>query len=259
MNIDMDALPSNLAQTLPLNCPPLVTADWVEDVFGVAEELVSEAIRIGRIPSIEVHGARSEIVVPVIRPRDAARLWGSPKANASRTPPPPPTAPVATPIPPVYAPAPAPAVSPVVSHAVSSEPVPVASPVAFHAVSTEPDQETVTSPADQRAARRVEEMVRIMVNSTNDRPKSVYMAAVEAGYVLPPPGENIGDPIHISEIVEGDVIVSSDGRMGVYIGKGDVLMEVTRSRPAEMQSLSDIVMSGIGDYRSGEVYRLRDN
>lgn len=233
MNIDMDELPENLARTLPPNCPPLVTADWVEDVYGISETVVAEAIRIGRIRSTEVHGARSEIVVPVIRPQDAARLWGSS----------------------VSAPAPKPSVSPIVTQAVSDYVPPVVAPPQPPA----PVQETAISPADTRAANRVEALVKIMVNATKSNPKSVYRAAVEAGYVLPSPGENIGDPVHFSGVSEGDIVVASDGRMGVYIGKGSVLMEATHEHSAEVQKLADIVMSSLGGYRSGEVYRLRDN
>lgn len=223
MHNEWDTLPDHLEHALPPNCPTLVTPAWVSEIFDVPEKAVSDAVANGRVPSIEVCGSGGRVVATVMRPRDAVRLWGG--VSVEPVPHVESSAPYVAPIPPVAEP-------------------------------RIPARETLASPMDTRDASRVETLVRAMVDP--NRPQTVYMAAVAAGYVLPPPGENIGDPVHVEKVREGDVIIDVDGRMGVYIGKGDVLMEAAHGRTVSTQRFSDVVLSNAGNYRSVEVYRLRD-
>lgn len=71
---------------------------------------------------------------------------------------------------------------------------------------------------------RMAETLRAMVAADQFNPKSLYMAASESGYVLPPQGEDIGTPVEPASMKVGDVI-SADGKHGVYLGDGDVFME----------------------------------
>ena len=76
--------------------------------------------------------------------------------------------------------------------------------------------------------------VKHMLDADPANPKSFYMAASEAGYHLPPMGQDIGEKVPPSLMREGDVI-SADGKTGVYLGNGDVLME-----DQSVQKLSDV-------------------
>jgi hypothetical protein len=71
---------------------------------------------------------------------------------------------------------------------------------------------------------RMAETLRAMVAADQFNPKSLYMAASESGYVLPPQGEDIGTPVEPASMKVGDVI-SAEGKHGVYLGDGDVFME----------------------------------
>lgn len=61
-------------------------------------------------------------------------------------------------------------------------------------------------------------------------PKSLYLAASENGFNLPPMGQDVGQQVPPASLREGDVVVNKDG-MGVFIGNGDVLWESGEIKP----------------------------
>lgn len=63
--------------------------------------------------------------------------------------------------------------------------------------------------------------------------KTLYMAASEAGYQLPPMGQDIGSQVPPALLREGDVVVNGDNQMGVYLGSGDMLMEGGEIKPLD--------------------------
>lgn len=69
--------------------------------------------------------------------------------------------------------------------------------------------------------------------------KTLYMAASEAGYQLPPMGQDIGSQVPPALLREGDVVVNGDNQMGVFLGNGDVLME-----GGEIKPLSEVANFG---------------
>lgn len=75
------------------------------------------------------------------------------------------------------------------------------------------------------------DMVRKMLEADPSNPKSLYMAASEAGYDLPPQGQDIGEKVPPSLMKEGDIISAADHKNGVYIGNGEVLMEDQSIKP----------------------------
>jgi hypothetical protein len=93
--------------------------------------------------------------------------------------------------------------------------------------------------------------MRAMVSSDPGNPKSLYMAASESGYTLPPQGEDIGRPVEPSTMRVGDVI-SADGKYGVYLGDGDVRMEDS----ASPQKLADVASRMDGEHQG--IFRLTE-
>ncbi|TXI55938.1 hypothetical protein [Mycolicibacter arupensis] len=79
------------------------------------------------------------------------------------------------------------------------------------------------------------DVARSLIAAGSDNPKSVYAAAAEAGYDLPPMGQDIGEMVPPSAMQAGDVISGADGKSGMYLGQGDVLME-----GGAVQRLSDV-------------------
>lgn len=92
--------------------------------------------------------------------------------------------------------------------------------------------------------------MRAMVSSDPGNPKSLYMAASESGYTLPPQGEDIGRPVEPSTMKVGDVI-SAEGTHGVYLGDGDVRME-----DGSTQKLADVASRMDGEHQG--IFRLTE-
>jgi hypothetical protein len=114
--------------------------------------------------------------------------------------------------------------------------VPAAAPAAF-------DPESVEArTVDVGNGRQVEfpsshsaDVARGLIAAGSDNPKSIYAAAAEVGYDLPPMGQDIGEMVPPSAMQAGDVIAGADNRSGIYLGQGDVLME-----GGEVKRLSDV-------------------
>lgn len=97
---------------------------------------------------------------------------------------------------------------------------------------------------------RMAETLRAMVAADQFNPKSLYMAASESGYVLPPQGEDIGRPVESANLRVGDVI-SAEGKHGVYLGDGDVFVE-----GGSVEKLGDVAQRIDGEH-SG-LFRLTE-
>lgn len=82
---------------------------------------------------------------------------------------------------------------------------------------------------------RLADTVRSMIAAGSDNPKSIYAAAAEAGYNMPPMGQDIGEMVPPSAMKEGDIIAGADNKNGVYLGNQEVLME-----GGEVKRLSDV-------------------
>jgi len=100
---------------------------------------------------------------------------------------------------------------------------------------------------------RIADTVRNMVDAEPQNPKSVYMAASEAGVNLPPMGQDIGSQVPPSLLREGDVVSSTGGNMGVYLGNGDVLMESGEIKPLGEVSAFDGPNQGYFRLDTGEL------
>lgn len=74
------------------------------------------------------------------------------------------------------------------------------------------------------------DMVRKMMEADPNNPKSLYMSASEAGYQLPPQGQDLGEKVPPASMMVGDVLHTSNGD-GVYVGQGEVLMEDQQVKP----------------------------
>lgn len=113
-----------------------------------------------------------------------------------------------------------------------------------------PTEGDPAAPADDTAARTVDigngrqitfpnasiaDAVQRLVDSTGSGGgKTLYMALSEAGFNLPPMGQDIGELVPPALLSEGD-IVKTEGMMGVFVGAGDVLME-----NGEVKALTDV-------------------
>ncbi|MCB1258592.1 MAG: hypothetical protein KDB26_15885 [Microthrixaceae bacterium] len=104
-----------------------------------------------------------------------------------------------------------------------------------------PDGRQVTFPTEQHAA-----LVREMLASNPENPTTIYQAADQAGFQLPPMGSDIGTPVPPMDVQPGDVVKGSDGN-GVAIGNGEVLMESGEIRPVE--EVSKVGEGGHGIFR----------
>ena len=110
---------------------------------------------------------------------------------------------------------------------------------------TLPDGRSVTFPTAHQA-----EVARSMTEAAaSGNPKSLYMAASEAGYDLPPQGQDIGEKVPPALMKEGDIL-STTGGQGMYVGNGDVLME-----NGEISKLSDVANF---DGESQGVFRMAE-
>lgn len=107
-----------------------------------------------------------------------------------------------------------------------------------------PDGKQVTFPSKAMA-----DAVKHMLDADPANPKSFYMAASEAGYHLPPMGQDIGEGVSPRDMRAGDVVVA-DGKTGVFLGHGDVLME-----DQSVQKLTDVANF---DGASQGVFRLEE-
>jgi hypothetical protein len=69
--------------------------------------------------------------------------------------------------------------------------------------------------------------------------KSVAQAASEAGFKLPPPGQDVGENVPVDQIKPGDVIMGSNNHNGVFLGVVDgQAMALTES--GEVKPLSEV-------------------
>lgn len=104
-----------------------------------------------------------------------------------------------------------------------------------------PDGRQVTFPSEKLA-----DMVRAMVASGTENPTSVYQAADQAGFTLPPVGQDIGTPVPPMDVQPGDVVKGADGN-GVSIGNSEVLMENGDVKPIE--DVAKVGEAGHGIFR----------
>ena len=81
-------------------------------------------------------------------------------------------------------------------------------------------------------------------------PKSLYLAASENGFNLPPMGQDVGQQVPPALLREGDVVVNKDG-MGIFIGNGDVLWE-----SGEIKPLADVATF---DGQNQGLFRLEES
>lgn len=102
--------------------------------------------------------------------------------------------------------------------AVSSEPV-AADP-------NSPEARTITLPDGKSVEfpnARIADAVRRLLEAEPGSGKSLYTAASEAGFDLPPMGQDIGEKVPASELKVGDIVRGTEGD-GVYVGNSEVLM-----------------------------------
>ncbi|MCB1257362.1 MAG: hypothetical protein KDB26_09670 [Microthrixaceae bacterium] len=102
-----------------------------------------------------------------------------------------------------------------------------------------PDGRQVTFPTEQHA-----ELVKAMLNSNPESPVTLYDAASQAGFQLPPMGTDIGTPVPPMDVAPGDIVKGPDGT-GVAIGNSEVLMESGEIRPVEEVAKVDAAGHGI--------------
>ena len=51
--------------------------------------------------------------------------------------------------------------------------------------------------------------------------KSIYQAASEAGFTMPPPGQDIGHNVPVNQLKPGDVVMGANNHNGVFLGVVD--------------------------------------
>jgi len=51
--------------------------------------------------------------------------------------------------------------------------------------------------------------------------KSIYQSASEAGFTMPPPGQDIGHNVPVNQLKPGDVIMGANNHNGVFLGVVD--------------------------------------
>lgn len=74
---DLVGLPPAIVAAMPEDAPELVGVGWVADVFGIRTGTVIHAIKVGKLPYVAIPGSNGSIAAYAVRPKDAARLWGS--------------------------------------------------------------------------------------------------------------------------------------------------------------------------------------
>ena len=111
-------------------------------------------------------------------------------------------------------------------------------PVAADPADTAPKDDTAARTVDVGGGRQVTfpsvalaDAAKAVVEAAEaGNPKSLYLAASENGFNLPPMGQDVGQQVPPALLREGDVVVNKDG-MGVFIGNGDVLWESGEIKP----------------------------
>ncbi|PBA08470.1 hypothetical protein CKJ70_26200 [Mycobacterium avium] len=69
--------------------------------------------------------------------------------------------------------------------------------------------------------------------------KSIYQAASEAGFTMPPPGQDIGQNVPVNQLKPGDVVMGANNHNGVFLGVVDnQAMAITEA--GKVVPLSDI-------------------
>lgn len=74
------------------------------------------------------------------------------------------------------------------------------------------------------SAPMADAVARLVDSAESGGGKTLYLAMSEAGYQLPPMGNDIGEIVPPALLAEGDIVVGQDAT-GVYLGNGDVLLE----------------------------------
>lgn len=112
-----------------------------------------------------------------------------------------------------------------------------------------PEARTVTLPDGRQVEfpdAKTAEMVRALVAADPSAPTSIYTAADQAGFPVPPMGQPIGDMVPPSSIRPGDLVMGAAGS-GVFIGNGEVLMENQEVKP--LADVSQFTEPNQGVYR----------
>lgn len=131
-------------------------------------------------------------------------------------------------------------------------------PVAADPAAATPGDDTAARTVDVGGGRQVTfpttalaDAARSMVEAAEaGNPKSLYLAASENGFSLPPMGQDVGQQVPPALLQAGDVVVNKDG-MGIFIGNGDVLWE-----SGEIKPLADVATF---DGQNQGLFRLEES
>lgn len=131
-------------------------------------------------------------------------------------------------------------------------------PVAADPAAATPGDDTAARTVDVGGGRQVTfpttalaDAARSMVEAAEaGNPKSLYLAASENGFSLPPMGQDVGQQVPPALLQAGDVVVNKDG-MGIFIGNGDVLWE-----SGEVKPLADVATF---DGQNQGLFRLEES
>lgn len=83
--------------------------------------------------------------------------------------------------------------------------------------------------SDTRTAKMV-----AALNPVDGAPPTIEKAAGDAGFKIPPPGQDIGERQNPASMRPGDLVIGADDHRGVYLGEGKVLSD------GEIKPLGDI-------------------
>lgn len=83
--------------------------------------------------------------------------------------------------------------------------------------------------SDTRTAKMV-----AALNPVDGAPPTIEKAAGDAGFKIPPPGQDIGERQNPASMRPGDLVIGADDHRGVYLGEGKVLSD------GEVKPLGDI-------------------
>ncbi|MFT7022406.1 MAG: hypothetical protein ACJA07_001490 [Rhodococcus sp. (in: high G+C Gram-positive bacteria)] len=83
--------------------------------------------------------------------------------------------------------------------------------------------------SDVRTAKMV-----AALNPVDGAPPTIEKAAGDAGFKIPPPGQDIGERQNPASMRPGDLVIGADDHRGVYLGEGKVLSD------GEVKPLGDI-------------------
>ena len=98
---------------------------------------------------------------------------------------------------------------------------------------------------DSKSAR----MAEIMQPKDGTSPPTVQEAAAQAGFIVPPAGEPIGESVPPSDLRPGDLIMGDNNRNGLYLGDGQVL---TGGEVRPVSDVANFTGDGHGVFRLEE-------